>query len=79
MKTFTIGFILIGGLQYIDPTPDGGYTVTDPFDPKALTEVYPDGDGSYTAIQPFNPRGLKYIEPDGGGRYTVISPFEDTR
>jgi hypothetical protein len=69
---------LLGTTLYVTPTPDGGFTVTDPFNPEALTHVTPRGDGGYTAIQPFNPQGLKQIEPNGNG-YIIISPFGETK
>lgn len=67
---------LIASTLYVTPAPDGGFTVTDPFNPQALTEVTPQGDGGYIATQPFNPNGLAIIQPNGNG-YTVIRPFQE--
>lgn len=75
MKTLCC-LLLAGNLQFVEPSPSGGFTVTDPLDPKALTNVTPNGDGSFTATKPFRPRELQIITPNGDG-YTVFSPFQE--
>jgi hypothetical protein len=61
--------------QYVNPGPNGSYTITRPFSDHPVTWVNRTPGGGYTAVTPGAP--TTYANPTIGGGYTIVTPLAD--